>query len=934
MAVHPGAVRSEAAEGGPTPDRTSWHTLSIDRVSQDLSSDAETGLTEAEIARRTAEHGLNTLAEAAPVPAWKKLLAQFASLVIWILIAGAVIAGLLGEWIDTAAILAIVLLNGLIGFVQEERAGRALAALRSLSSPSAKVVRGGLLRSVPARDLVPGDRIELEAGDNVPADARLTAGFALRAAEAALTGESVPAAKDPSAVLDGAAPLGDRRNMVYMGTMIAAGKGSAVVVATGMETELGRIAGLLQAATNEPTPLQRRLAELGRVLVMLCLVIVAVIFTLQLARGGRLLEVLLVAVSLAVAAVPEGLPAVVTLALAIGLRRMAKRNALIRKLPSVETLGSVTVICSDKTGTLTRNEMTVREIEAGGHLYQISGAGYAPHGQFFGHGPAAAEASPVTPNAEPDLVPLLTAAVRCNHATVSPSADGRTWQVVGDPTEGALVAAALKAGLEADSRQRILHEIPFDSGRKAMSVVIANDNDVPVMYTKGAPEVVLAKCVAERRDGSIVPLTDGGRGRIMASNAEMAGRALRVLAFACREFPKPPGSLRPEGDDPWVERDLVFAGLVGMIDPPREEAKVAVRRCRAAGITPVMITGDHPATALAIARELGIAGDTDRAIAGTDLDRLSDESLQAQVDRITVYARVTAEHKMRIVRAWKQRGQIVAMTGDGVNDAPAIKEADIGIAMGITGTDVTKEASDMVLTDDNFASIVNAIEEGRGIFDNVQKVVQYLLACNLGEVLLMFFSALAGWPIPLTAVQILWINLVTDGLPALALATEPPERDIMQRPPRPPREPLITRTRGLLILLYGSLIAAAALATFWLMYRGREANLPAARTAAFCVTAFSQLFFAVGCRSQRYTMPELGPFTNPNLFAAIALSGLLQIAVVSLPLSQRVFDVAAYPGRGWLLILLLALAPVTVIEVGKLIRAAMRRYPPMARYSH
>lgn len=916
---------AEAGAAAAKPGDTRWHSLSVDAVLQQLSSDIESGLADEEATLRQAKHGPNELAETAPLPAWKKLLAQFRSLVIGILIAAAVIAGLLGEWIDTAAILAIVLLNGVIGFLQEERAGRALAALRSLSSPTAKVIRGGLLRSVPARELVPGDRIELEAGDHVPSDARLTAAFGLRASEAALTGESVPAGKDPDAVLDESVALGDRGNMVHMGSMIAAGKASAVVVATGMQTELGRIAGLLAAATQEPTPLQRRLAELGRVLVGLCLVIVAVIFALQLARGGRLLEVLLVAVSLAVAAVPEGLPAVVTLALAIGLRRMATRNALIRKLPSVETLGSVTVICSDKTGTLTRNEMTVREIEAGGRLYQVTGAGYVPEGRFLKAGPAGEPGVPIAPAAEPDLMLLLTAAVRCSHATVSPSGEGRTWQVVGDPTEGALIVAALKAGLEADSKQhRVLHEIPFDSGRKAMSVVVANDDGVPVTYTKGAPEVVLAKCVAERRDGSIVPLTDGGRSRIMASNSEMAGRALRVLALAYREIAEPPESRRAESDYARIEEDLVFAGLVGMIDPPRDEAKEAVLRCRAAGITPVMITGDHPATALAIARELGIAPDGDRAVTGAALDRLSDEELAAQVDRIPVYARVSADHKLRAVRAWKRRGQVVAMTGDGVNDAPAIKEADIGIAMGVTGTDVTKEASDMVLTDDNFASIINAVEEGRGIFDNVQKVVQYLLACNLGEVLLMFFSAAAGWPIPLTAVQILWINLVTDGLPALALATEPPERDIMDRPPRPPREPVITRARGMLILLYGSLIAGAATASFWLVYRGQEANLADARTAAFCVTAFSQLFFAVGCRSRRYTMPELGPFTNRSLFAAIALSGLLQIAAVSLPPSQQVFDVTSHPGRTWLLIVPLALAPVTVIEVTKLVRSAWR----------
>lgn len=902
-----------AAEAPSRP----WHSLSAADAAHALATDPDRGLSAAEAVRRQARFGPNALAEAPPVPAWKRFLEQFKALVIWILIVAAVISGVMGEWVDTAAILAIVLVNGVIGFLQEEKAGRALAALRSLSAPNAKVLRDGLTQSVPARDLVPGDHIALEAGDNVPADARLLGGFGLRVAEAALTGESVPVEKTPHATLGEAVPLGDRRNMVFMGTVTSAGQATAVVVATGMRTELGKIAGLLQTAAPEPTPLQRRLSELGRVLVVLCLVIVAVIFVLEMVRGGEVLEVLLISVSLAVAAVPEGLPAVVTLALAIGLQRMAKRHALVRRLPSVETLGSVTVVCSDKTGTLTRNEMTVREVLAGGVPYQVTGAGYAPKGEFLKAG-TPGEPSPVPPQAEPDLVRLLTDAARCNHATVSPREDG-SWQVIGDPTEGALVVAALKAGVEPNGAAHpILFEIPFDSERKAMSVVTAGPDGVPVLATKGAPEVVLSKCVAERRGGRVEPLTDARRGEIMAANAEMAGRALRVLALADRDLPDPT-------DDGSDEADLVFAGLVGMIDPPREEAREAVKKCRAAGITPVMITGDHPATALAIARELHVAEEGGRVVTGQELDALSDDDLRARVDRVSVYARVSAEHKIRVVRAWKDRGQVVAMTGDGVNDAPAVKAADIGIAMGITGTDVTKEASDMVLTDDNFASIVSAVEEGRGIFDNIQKVVHYLLSCNLGEVLLMFVSALVGWPVPLTAVQILWINLVTDGFPALALATEAPERDLMNRPPRPPREPVITRRRGLLIFAHGSLIAAAAAVAFWLVYRGNPENVADARTVAFCTTAFAQLFFSIGCRSQRYTMPELGPFSNPRLLAAIAVSALLQIGAVTLPFAREVFEATADPKWEWLVVIPIALVPVTVIEVAKLIAAFLRR---------
>jgi Ca2+-transporting ATPase len=897
------------------------HTLPLDQLVSAASVSVEHGLTAAEVESRRQRFGSNQLAEAPPVPLWRKLLGQFKDLVIWILIVAAIIAGVMGEWIDAAVILAIVLVNGIIGFLQEERAGRALAALQKLSSPMAKVIRDGVLHLVPARELVPGDRIELEAGDNIPADSRLLSSYGVRIQEAALTGESVPVEKEADAILAEGVSLGDRRNMVYMGTVIATGKASAIVVATAMDTELGHIAGMLQRSEPEPTPLQKRLAELGKVLVFVCLGIVVVIFGMQLARGGKPLEMLLVSVSLAVAAVPEGLPTVVTLTLALGLQRMVKRGALVRKLPSVETLGSVTVICSDKTGTLTRNEMTVREIIAGGKPYRVTGGGYAPHGQFFPnlHGESATE-SPITPHDDSDLVQVLTTAARCNNATVSPRGDDAdSWQVIGDPTEGALIVAALKAGIESRvPEQHVLFEIPFDSERKTMSVVFQGRDSQRVMHSKGAPEMILAKCIAERRGGQVSPLTDERRREIMHANAEMAGRALRVLGLAYRELPR-----ATEATD--EEADLVFLGLVGMIDPPREEAKEAVLRSRAAGIRPVMITGDHPMTALAIARELHIAVSDDRVLTGRELDAMSDQELQSQVELVAVYARVSAEHKLRVVKAWKQRGQIVAMTGDGVNDAPAVKAADIGIAMGVTGTDVTKEASDMVLTDDNFASIVNAVEEGRSIFDNIQKFVHFLLSCNAGEVLLMFVAALIGWPVPLLAIHILWINLVTDGLPALALGMEPPERDIMKRPPRPPHESVVTRERGLLILLHGMLVATVAGLGFWMTYHGDASLLDRARTVAFCIMAFSQMFFAIGCRSHRHTMPELGLFSNPHLFAAIAFSCLLQLSVVVLPFTQLAFGVTTPHAREWLLIAGLALTPVTIIEVIKLIGAAVRR---------
>ena len=886
------------------------HSLAADELLTRLGTNKR-GLSEAEAAARRAEYGANELAEAPPPPLWHKIVSQVTGAVVIVLLAAAVLSAGVGQWADALAILAIVVLNTILGVYQEQRAEHALASLRKLSPPLARVIRDGLSRAVPARELVPGDRVEMEAGDYVPADVRLLSATGLRVQEAALTGESEPTDKEPAAVLDAATPLGDRRNMAYLGTVVAAGKANAVVTETGMQTELGRIAGMLQYNSPVPTPLQRRLAELGRVISIGCLVLAAAIFALELARGRPFTEVLLLAVSLAVAAVPEGLPAVVTVALTLGLQRMVRRNALIRKLPSVETLGSVTVICSDKTGTLTRNEMTVREAVIGGRHYQFTGAGYGPDGQILGTDGSV----PIEPGG--DLTTALTVAARCNAAHLVPSAGGTGWQVVGDPTEGALLVAARKGGVEPQAgRADVLWEIPFDSERKMMSLA-ARTTGGAVMYTKGAPEIVLAKCIAERRDGRADPLTPDRRADIGRDAAGMASRALRVLALAYREGTDAAGLSR-------AEENLVLAGLVGMMDPPREEAREAVRKCHEAGIRPVMITGDHPATAHAIARELGIAQEGDAVMTGAELDRLTDDELAGRVASIAVYARVAAEHKLRVVRAWQRAGHVVAMTGDGVNDAPAVKAADIGIAMGLGGSDVTKEASAMVLTDDNFASIISAVEEGRSVYDNIQKFLHYLFAGNIGLVLFVVVASLFGWPFPLTATQILWMNLVTNGLPALALGMEPPERDIMRRKPRPPREPVLTLRRGLHMLVHGCLFTVVTAVGFALVYRDDEANLPRARTMAFCVVSYAFIFYALSCRSFRRTMPELGLFTNPALVGAIAISCLLQLSVVTLPFARPVFETAAHFGWEWGILALLALTPVTVIEVLKLIRAWTR----------
>jgi Ca2+-transporting ATPase len=906
------------------------HAVSSDDILARFGTDRHAGLTTQQAKELLAEHGKNQLEEAPTTPAWVRFLAQFKELVVLILIAAAIIAGIAGEWVDTIAILAIVLLNGIIGYLQETRAEQALAALKKLSSPSAKTIRDGQLQSIPASELVPGDRVELEAGDNVPADCRLIEAHGLQVQEAALTGESVPSEKQAQATLETETALGDRRNMAYMGTVVSSGKGSAVVVATGMRTELGNIAGMLHESEREPTPLQRRLAELGKIMVVVCLVIVSIIFGLQVWRSGfqNIGEVLLISISLAVAAVPEGLPAVVTLALALGLQRMAKRNALIRKLPSVETLGSVTVICSDKTGTLTRNEMTVREVLVFSGPYAVSGSGYSPEGKF-----TSAQGAEQFPDQLPhDLRQLLTVAARCNSASVRQSPDDHaTWQVVGDPTEGALLVAARKAGIEGRPKDsQLVDELPFDSDRKAMSVIERTNNGTVRMLTKGAPEVILKRCDRELQAEHPTPFTQQRRQEIDRHNAELAAKALRVLAFAYRDEPERQG-------DKYLEEKLVFVGLAGMIDPPREEVKKAILTCRDAGIRPIMITGDHPSTAKAIAEELGLlergsnespnnsgsSRSPSEVLTGQELDKIPDDELAQKVGAVGVYARVSAEHKLKVIKAWKSRGQVVAMTGDGVNDAPAVQAADIGIAMGITGTDVTKEASDMVLTDDNFATIVSAVEEGRSIFDNIQNVVHYLLSCNASEVMFMFVAALIGWHSPLVAIQILWINLVTDGLPALALAMEPPEKEIMKRAPRPPREPVVTLQRGILILTHGVLMASVAMFGFWWVYQGSARNLDQARTVAFCVMAFSQLFFSLSCRNLRRTMPELGLFSNPYLLAAIGLSMLLQLGVVLVPMIRPIFEVKNHMAGEWLLVFALALVPVTVVEVAKLLWAAL-----------
>lgn len=894
---------------------TSPYSVGVDDLAKELGANLEQGLSASEVRSRTDQHGPNQLEEPPAASIWRRLAAQFTDIVIWILIVGGVVSGLLGEWIDAIAIFAIILLNGGISFFQEMRAEQALSALRKLSTPAAKVVRDKLLRSIPASELVPGDLIELEAGDHVPADARLFVAFGVTVQEAALTGESLPTQKVADVTLPAEVPVGDRKNMVHMGTVVAAGKGRALVTSTGMQTELGHIANLLEQQKQEPTPLQRRLAELGRVLIVICLVIVGLIFVLQLIRGGSLAEAFMMAVSLSVAAVPEGLPAVVTISLALGLQRMVKRNALVRNLPSVETLGTVTVICTDKTGTLTKNEMTVQQVSVGGETYSVTGVGYIPEGEFQrastpGNAVPKREANSdenESPTKELDLA--LRIGAWCNNSeVVPPKNETGDWTVIGDPTEGALLVAAMKRRIALRSPStHIKLEIPFDSTRKLMSVLIHDEDGELVLYTKGAPESVLQQCRSEQRRGSVTDLTEERRREILESNGAMAHEALRVLGVAYR-------SNVPHVEPEELEKELTFVGLIGMMDPPREEAKDAVRRCLSAGIRPVMITGDHPETATAIATKLGILSGTDRAIAASDIERLSPDALGELAESTAVYARASAEHKMRIVESLQSRGHVVAMTGDGVNDAPAIKAADIGIAMGITGTDVTKEASDMVLTDDNFVSIVAAVEEGRGIYDNIQKVLVFLLSCNAGEIMLMLAASLLGWPIPLLPVHLLWINLVTDGLPALAFSLEPPEPGIMRRKPRAKREAILDTGTGTGVLLQGFLVGSSAFIAFWLSYYAYPENVERARAMTFSVLVYAELFRAMSARSQTIPLLRLGLFSNPYLLLAVVTSAMLQLSLTVLPFARDVFRVPAFSSNDWIAIVLLSLMPFAVLE--------------------
>ena len=921
---------------------TAWHTLDSVEAQQRLHTDLSTGLSAEGALHTLDELGPNELEAAGARSRFAILWDQFKSIIVLILIVAAVISAFLGDFKDTVAIAAIVVLNAALGFTQEYRAEKAIVALRQMAAPVVQVRRDGQERTLPARDLVPGDIVLLEAGNVVPADGRVLESASLRTQESALTGESEPVDKTTQALTHAETPLAERRNMVYMGSVVAYGRGVELVTETGMRTELGRIATLLHTVVREPTPLQRRLDNVGKWLAAVALALVVVIIALGLLRGEDLQILLLTAVSMAVAAIPEGLAATVTIALALGAQRMLRRRALIRKLPAVETLGSVTVICSDKTGTLTQNKMTVTALDVAGDRIEVD------ERLREGTPLLAANGAPTTlPTQDAAMRVLLLGGALCNDARMEKNENTASgFEVVGDPTEGALVVAAARFGLakrDLDAALPRVGELPFDSERKLMTTVhrvpSAAFNELQIegaliahalaaletigigatppyiAFTKGAVDTLLARATAVwTEDGGVAPMDDVQRARSLATNEALARQGMRVLGLALRPLTSFGGARK---DLEGLERDLIFVGHIGMIDPARPEAKEAVAKCIHAGIRTIMITGDHPQTARTIARSLHIAADDGRVLTGQELARLSPEELAAKVETTAVYARVAPEHKLAIVKALQGRGHIVAMTGDGVNDAPALRQADIGVAMGLVGTDVAKEAADIVLLDDNFTTIVAAIEEGRVIYDNIRKFIRYLLTTNSAEILTMLLAPFLGMPLPLLPLQILWMNLVTDGPPALALSVESAEHATMSRPPRPARESLFARGLGAHVIWVGLLMSAL---TLGLGYGAWVTGDPAWRTIVFTALTLEQMAHVIAIRSETESMFRVGLFSNKPLLGAVALTVLLQLALVYAPFAQQIFNTQALTLTELALCVGASVVVFLAVEAEKLVR--------------
>jgi Ca2+-transporting ATPase len=918
-----------------------YHCLAVRDMENQYVTHLERGLTPEEAAERLKKYGPNELIEK-PRPGFlSMLLSQFSNFLVIILIVAAGVSLLLGEVVDALAIMVIVVLNAVVGVIQESKAEAALAALKKMAAPNAQVIRGGHQFTIPSRELVSGDVVLIDAGNYVPADMRLIQSVNLKIDEASLTGESVPVDKNANVVLDKDIPLGDRKNSAFMGTLATYGRGRGLVTATGMHTQLGQIAEMIQSYEEEETPLQRKLDQLAKVLGIICLTICGLIFIYGLIRDTHLgvlfsdgvmtylrnerkdiIELFMTAVSLAIAAIPEGLPAVVTICLALGMQSMIRRHALIRKLPAVETLGCATVVCSDKTGTLTQSEMTVVQAWAGGKRFKITGEGYNPVGQFLKDGQV------FDPQEDPEASFLLHAALLCNDAKLEESGeekDVKSYRIIGDPTEGAMVVAAAKAGIFRDEKERIfqrVQEIPFDSERKRMATIHQTQTASPnfsfrcpstVAFVKGAPDIILDLCDQILIEDRAVPITEESKKDVLEVNRDMARQALRVLGVAYRPMEGVPQECTVES----VENKLTFVGLMGMIDPARPEVKEAVKVAKGAGLKSVMVTGDYKDTAEAIAREIGILTPGGRVLSGAELDKISDEELAKIVDKVDVCCRVSPAHKTKIVDAFKARGHVVAMTGDGVNDAPALKRANIGVAMGITGTDVSKETADMVLTDDNYASIVSAIEEGRIIYSNIRKFVYYLISCNIGEILIIFISMLAGMPMPLKPVQLLMLNLVTDGAPALALGLEEGDPDIMKRPPRPTREPVINWEMRVGTVVQAVVMTGAVLLCYSWALQLYPQQVERAQTIAFVTLCLSELFRAFTARSEHHGLFSIGVFTNRWMIWAVLGSASLVLMAIYIPLLRPFIDTTFLSLSDWILMIPFMLMASVAAEITK-----------------
>lgn len=893
-----------------------YYLKTVSEVEEDLKTSLQVGLTPAEAELRLEKVGPNQLQEGKKRAIWQMFLDQFSDILIIILLVSAAVSVLLGEVTDAIIIGIIVILNAALSVAQEFKAEKSLDALKKMTVPEALVLRGGRQKKIKSTQLVPGDIVFLEAGERIPADLRLFEVTELGIQEAVLTGESEPVEKNEwELTSQGEVSLGDRFNMAYTGTTIVTGRGKGIVVGTGMDTEIGQIAGMLQEQKRELTPLQKKLNQVGKNLGIIILAIVVIVVLLGYWRGIPFFDMFLTGISLAVAAVPEGLPAVVTIVLALGVQQMIKKNAIIRRLPAVETLGATTVICSDKTGTLTQNQMTVQRLILPEREIEVEGVGYQPTGHFM------EGINIINPCDYETLSLLLKAAALCNNSYLRKNEDDQQWEVIGDPTEGALVVAAAKAGYKKEGLEREyprVKEILFDAERKRMSTIHRTPAGDYILFTKGASESIVERSVAFRDDGQELTVSDDFREKIITQNNELAAMALRVLAVAYRRIS--PQELEEidknkKLDPDRLENGLTFLGLAAMIDPPRKEVFEAVQICRQAGIRPVIITGDFALTARAIAEKIGIYRSQDKIITGLELEQMSQEELEQVVGQTAIFARVSPRHKMRIVRALQKNGQVVAMTGDGANDAPALKEADIGVAMGITGTDVAKEAADMVLTDDNFYSIVRAIEEGRKIYQNIRKFIHYLLSCNLGEILTIFVAILIGWPRPLLPIQILWVNLVTDGLAALALGLDPAERDVMTQRPRNPKEGFFSGKMGFNIFSQGIFIGSITLIAFYYGYS--RYSLAIGETMAFATLGLSQLAHSLNSRSDKFSIFSLGIFSNHYLILAIIASAFLQLSVMLIPFLQSVFQVTALTTVQWLVVVFISLTPIPFVELLK-----------------